>query len=128
MRQDTKKYKISRKIENNAVIIFDGLDELYMMKKWENQSASTEIIRNLYEIFGSDTKQKIIIASRNAYVSTDNVYKEMMRNGTKFMSVAFIAKLDKEKIIKFANGLKEKDPIIQKDYDWVIQHIEKIEK
>lgn len=99
-----------------------------MMKKWKNQCASTEIIRNLYEIFRSGTEQKIIIASRNAYVSTDNVYKEMMRNGTKFMSVAFIAKLDKEKIIKFANGLKEKDPIIQKDCDWVIQHIEQIEK
>lgn len=123
-----KNIRYPEKIENNAVIIFDGLDELCMMKKWENQSVSTEIIRNLYEIFGSGTERKIIITSRNAYVSTDNVYKAMMRNGTKFMSVAFIAKLDKEKIIKFANGLKEKDSSIQKDCDWVIQHIEQIEK
>lgn len=116
------------KIENNAILIFDGLDELCMMKKWKSESISTKIIRKLYEVFGSGTERKIIITSRNAYVSTDNVYKAMEGSITRFMSVAFIAKLDKEKIIEFAKCLKEKDFSIQKDCDWVIEHIEQIEK
>ena len=71
-----------------------------MMKKWKSESISTKIIRKLYEAFGSGTERKIIITSRNAYVSTDNVYKAMEGSITRFMSVAFIAKLDKEKIIE----------------------------
>lgn len=124
------------KLSKDAVIVFDGLDELCMIAGGNGEDKAAKIIDKLvkqfYDYLGND-KRKIIITSRPGFVSQDNKKTEVKRgrdiiNLVQANYVSFDkAKRDEfvEKIEKADTRLTEEDKKAGCDY---IKSIEKSDK
>ncbi len=124
------------KLSKDAVIVFDGLDELCMITGGNGEDKAAKIIDKLvkqfYDYLGND-KRKIIITSRPGFVNQDNKKTEVKRGRDiiNFVQANYVsfdkAKRDEfvEKIEKADTRLTEEDKKAGCDY---IKSIEKSDK
>lgn len=70
-----------KKLEDNAVIILDGLDELCMAVGSNGSEAeySTKLIKKFFELFGNRNDRRLIITSRNVFVNQKLLYSDELR-------------------------------------------------
>ena len=108
------------KIAMDAVIVFDGLDELCMIKGKEGDShedKAGQIIRELVEKFydySGNSQRKIIITSRPGFVCKDKSKENNIRILYKFRTIevirAEILSFDKNKRSQFVEKMQNADP------------------
>lgn len=96
-----KKLNNTKKIEDDAVFIFDGLDELCMIEERNN---GTTIAQSIINHFLSK-KRKIIITSRPTYIEYSKFNLNRHIKPTKTQLIAF----DDEKRNEFTNLFVQKD-------------------
>lgn len=100
-------------IAKDAVIVFDGLDELCMIKGENIEDKATKIIDKLvkqfYDYAGND-KRKIIITSRPGFVNQENIKTEVKRGRDIINLVnANYVSFDKAKRDEFVEKIEKAD-------------------
>lgn len=68
------------KLENNAVLVFDGLDELCMVGGGDEEKKSLDLIYHLTKFWRDCTSRKIIVTSRPQYVNARLVRMDLEGN------------------------------------------------
>lgn len=98
-----KNLKNNDYIENDAVLIFDGLDELCMIEKKNGSTIAKEIMKEF-----SFYPRKIIITTRPTYINYTNLKNNLKSLNIKF-KIAEICCFDEDQITNFATNFAKYD-------------------
>lgn len=115
------------KLEDDALIVLDGLDELCMTigNNGSEVEYSTALIKKLFELLGNRNDRRLIITSRNAFVDSKLLYSDVLQEFNK--GYHYFSKrnfnLHVAKLMPFSNQLRrhliknlaEKDSNISRD-------------
>ena len=110
-------------LSNNATVIFDGLDELWMMRDDLGMLNAVSVIQFLCSRILSGNRN-IIITSRPGVVTPEEVWEKISSNTNVYgMTIATIKPFDQSKRIEFVEKLITADPSLKEkpECTWVCE-------
>ena len=116
-----------KKLEDDALIVLDGLDELCMAigNNGSEVEYSTALIKKLFELLGNHNDRRLIITSRNVFMDSKLLYSNALKEFNKEyhyfakhnfnLHVAKLKPLNNQLRRRLIENLAEKDSNISRD-------------
>ena len=103
------------KLENNAVLVFDGLDELCMVGGGNETEKSLDLLTQLMFFFDQSSSYKIIITSRPEYISAGKALERLKMlniSANRFVSYCY-ATFSKDQRKELVDNIEKADPSLK---------------
>ncbi len=102
------------KLENNAVLVFDGLDELCMVGGGKETEKSLDLLTQLMFFFDQSSSYKIIITSRPEYISAEKALERLEKlkiSAKRFVSYCYAAFSERQRG-ELVDSIEKADPAL----------------
>lgn len=103
------------KLENNAVLVFDGLDELCMVGGGNETEKSLDLLTQLMFFFDQSSSYKIIITSRPEYISAEKALERLEKlkiSAKHFVSYCYAAFSERQRG-DLVDSIEKADPALK---------------
>ncbi len=103
------------KLENNAVLVFDGLDELCMVGGGKETEKSLDLLTQLMFFFDQSSSYKIIITSRPEYISAKKALERLEKlkiSTNRFVSYCYAAFSERQRG-ELVDSIEKADPALK---------------
>ncbi len=103
------------KLESNAVLVFDGLDELCMVGGGKETEKSLDLLTQLMFFFDQSSSYKIIITSRPEYISAKKALERLEKlkiSAKRFVSYCYAAFSERQRG-ELVDSIEKADPALK---------------
>ncbi len=103
------------KLESNAVLVFDGLDELCMVGGGNETEKSLDLLTQLMFFFDQSSSYKIIITSRPEYISAEKALERLKKlkiSAKHFVSYCYAAFSERQRG-DLVDSIEKADPALK---------------